>query len=161
MEQSTLISEKRTVHFTRLINLPLNKVWDAWTKPEIMKKWWGPKNFTCPYFSIDFREGGKYLGCMRSAEGVEYWSTGFYKEIVHHQKIVCTDSFSDEKGNIISASELDMPGDWPLELIVTVLFEEVEGKTQLTVDQVGIPTAMIDECIVGWQQSLDKFEEID
>ena len=52
-----------------------------------------------------------------------------------------------------------MPGEWPLELIVTVLFEEVEGKTKLTVDQVGIPPAMIDECIVGWQQSLDKLEE--
>jgi uncharacterized protein YndB with AHSA1/START domain len=158
MEQSSLLAENK-VHFTRLINLPLNRVWDAWTKPELMKKWWGPKNFTCPYFSIDFKEGGKYLGCMRSAEGDEYWSTGIYKEIVHHKKIICTDSFSDQKGNIISASELDMPGDWPLELIVTVLFEEVEGRMKLTVDQIGIPTAMIDECILGWQQSLDKLEE--
>lgn len=124
-----------------------------------MKKWWGPKNFTCPYYSLDLKEGGKYLGCMRSAEGDEYWSTGIYKEIVHQNKLVCTDSFSDEKGNIISASELGMPGDWTLELLVTVLFEDVQGKTKLTIKQVGIPSAMIDECIVGWQQSLDKLEE--
>jgi len=150
---------KKPVNITRTFDLPVVKVWQAWTEPESLKKWWGPKDFTCPYCNIDLKVGGKYLACMRSQDGTEFWSTGVYKEIIPDKKIVCTDSFSDDKGNVIPASELNMPGDWPMELLVTVTFEERDGKTKMNLQQVGIPPEMYDDCIKGWEQSFEKLEE--
>jgi uncharacterized protein YndB with AHSA1/START domain len=152
-------TSQKTVSITRTFDLPAKKLWQAWTEPESFKKWWGPKDYTCPYGDIDLKVGGKYLACMRSNDGAEFWSTGVYKEIIPDKKIVCTDSFSDEKGNVIPASDLNMPGDWPMELLVTVTFEEAGGKTKMHLQQVGIPAEMYDECILGWEQSLDKLEE--
>ncbi len=150
---------QKTVHITRTFDLPSKKVWQALTEPESFKKWWGPEGFTCPYCSIDLKVGGKYLACMRSSDGTDFWSTGHYEEIIPFKKLVCTDSFSNEKGNIVSAASLGMPGNWPTELLVTYILEEVNGKTKLTMDQVGIPDEMYDDCIQGWNQSLDKLEK--
>lgn len=152
---------QKTVHITRTFDLPVDKVWQAWTEPEIFKKWWGPKDFTCPSSSLDLKPGGKYLHCMRSAEGHDFWSTGVFKEIIPYEKLVCTDSFSDAKGNVILASDLNMPGDWPMELLITVRFKEMGGKTEMDLQQVGIPAEMHDECGTGWQQSFKKLESIE
>lgn len=143
---------------TRELHLPVDKVWQAWTEPETCKKWWGPKDFTCPHVQIDLRVGGKSLSCMQSPEGQEFWSTGVYKEIIPFKKLVSTDSFSDEKGNIIPAASLNMPGNWPMELLVTVTFEERDGNTLMTLIHQGLPREIIDDCRIGWQQSFDKME---
>jgi uncharacterized protein YndB with AHSA1/START domain len=143
----------------RVFNLPVSKVWKAWSEPESSKKWWGPKDFTCPYSTIDFRIGGKYLNCMRSAKGEEFWSTGVYKEIIPYRKLVFTDSFSDPEGDIISPSEYNMPGEWPMELLITVSFEEDGDKTKMRLQHEGIPDEMYDECIKGWNESFDKLEK--
>lgn len=50
----------------RIFDAPREIVWKSWTEPQRVKKWWGPKNFTAPFASIDLRPGGKYLYCMRS-----------------------------------------------------------------------------------------------
>jgi len=152
-------TSQKTVSITRTFDLPAKKLWQAWTEPESLKKWWGPKNFTCPYCDIDLKPGGKYLACMRSNDGAEFWSTGVYKEIIPGKKLVCTDSFSDDKGNVVPASDLNMPGDWPIELLVTVTFEEMTEKTKMNLQQVGIPPEMYEDCIKGWNESLDKLEE--
>lgn len=149
----------KAVTIKRTFDLPITTVWQAFTDSEKMKSWWGPAGFTCPSSTIDLKPGGKYLHCMRSPEGQDFWSTGIYKEIIPYQKLVCTDSFSDEKGNIISASELGMPGEWPRELLVTVTFKETNGKTEIDILQESIPVEMFDDCITGWQQSLDKIEK--
>ncbi|MEP7374986.1 MAG: SRPBCC domain-containing protein [Chitinophagaceae bacterium] len=143
----------------RVLNLPVSKVWKAWSEPESLKKWWGPKDFTCPSSNITFKKGGKYLNCMRSPDGEEFWSTGVYEEIIPRKKIVFTDSFADSKGNTISASEHNMPGDWPIELLITVNLEEVNGKTVLTLQHQGIPDEMYEDCIQGWNESFDKLEK--
>ena len=144
----------------RVFDLPVSKVWQAWTEPESFKNWWGPKDFTCPSSSIDFRTGGKYLHCMRSPQGEEYWSTGVFKEIIPHKKLVLTDSFSDAEGNIVPASEYNMPGEWPQELLVTVTFEEAgEEKTKMKLRHEGVPDEMYDDCIKGWNESFDKLEK--
>ena len=106
----------------RVFNLPVSVVWLAWTDAEYFKKWWGPRGFTCPSSKMEAKVGGKYLSCMRGPDGKEYWSTGEVKEFIPERKLVVTDSFSDEKGNIKSASEYGMPGDWPKELLITCVF---------------------------------------
>ena len=145
---------------TRIFDAPLKLVWKYWIDPEYFMRWWGPKDFTAPVIKIDFRVGGKYLWCMRSPEGQDYWSTGIYREIVEPERIVYTDSFSDAEGNVVPASHYGMSGDWPSELLVTVTFEEHEGKTKLTLRHVGIPEGENRELAkAGWNESLDKLAE--
>ena len=97
---------------------------------------------------------------MRSPEGQDFWSTGVYREIVAPSRLVCTDSFADEKGNVVPASHYGMSGEWPLELLVTVTFEEQGGKTRLTLRHVGLPAGeMSEQCEAGWNESFDKLAE--
>jgi len=94
---------------------------------------------------------------MQSPEGRDYWSTGIYREIVPPERIVCTDSFADEKGNVVPASHYGMGGDWPLALVVTVTFEEQGGRTTFTLRHAGFPSGVMrDLAKAGWDTSLDK-----
>src|SRR5512143_3343103 len=140
---ATVITDKKDLIITRIFDAPRGLVWKAWTEPELVKKWWGPKNFTAPVVNIDLRVGGKYLYCMRDPENKNFWSTGAYRELVPLLRIVCTDSFADEKGNRVPASHYGMPGDWPSELLVTVTFEDVGGKTKMTLQHAGLPAGQM------------------
>ena len=144
----------------RTFNAPLKKVWDAWTDPELIKCWWGPEHFTSPVIKMDFKVGGKYLFCMRSPEGVDYWSAGEIREIDPLQRIVYTDSFSDSEGNIIPALSYGMKGDWPDKLLITLFFEEAApDKTAFTLSTSGMPDGEDRALAVqGWNGSLDKLE---
>lgn len=154
------IKNKNELAITRVFDAPREKVWKAWTDPEEVKKWWGPKNFTAPVSKIDLRVGGRYLSCMRGPDGKDYWSTGVYREIVPMERLVVTDSFADEKGNIVPASHYGMTGDFPLELLVTVTFEELGNKTKMVLLHEGIPAGMMHELTeTGWNESFDKLTD--
>jgi uncharacterized protein YndB with AHSA1/START domain len=143
---------------TRVLDAPVDQVWKAWTDPEETKKWWGPKQFTAPEIKSDLRVGGSYLYCMRSPDGQDFWSTGTYREIVPMERIVATDSFADAEGNVVPSSHYGMEG-FPLEMEMTVTFEEQDGKTKLTIRQAGLPAGdMADQTEQGWNESLDKLE---
>jgi len=143
---------------TRFFEAPREFVWRAWTEPELVTMWWGPKNYTSPSCKIDLRVGGSYLFCMRSPEGKDFWSTGIYREIVTPDRIVCTDSFADENGNVVPATYYGMSADLPREMLMTVTFEELAGRTRFTLRHAGIPAGeMNDLTRAGWNESLDKF----
>ncbi len=151
-------AEYKTVSISRTFDLPVSTVWKAWTEPENLKKWWGPNDYTCPFCEVDLRVGGKYLASMKSKkDGVEIFSTGTYKEIDENKKLAMTDSFSDEKGNIIDAPE-GFPGNWPKELIITVELKEQDGKTHMHMTQEPMPAEMYEDCMKGWAECLDKLE---
>ncbi|MHB8845862.1 MAG: SRPBCC family protein [Nitrospirota bacterium] len=161
MERAAAKSGGRELVMKREFNAPREEVWKAWTDPEIMKRWWGPKGFTAPVIKIDLRVGGTYLGCMRSPEGKDTWSTGVYQEIVPLEKIVTTDSFADEKGNVVPASRYGMAGDFPLELLITVTFEDVGRRTGMTLRHAGIPAGEMRKMTeAGWNESFDKLDEV-
>lgn len=154
-------SVERELVITRVFNASRDKVWKAWTEPELLKRWWGPKGFTAPVSKIDLRVDGAYLNSMRSPEGQEFWSTGVYREIVAPARLVYTDSFADEKGNVVPASHYGMVGDWPLELLVTVTFEANGKKTKMILRHAGIPAGKMRElCEAGWNESFDKLAEV-
>ena len=151
---------EREIVITRIFDAPRDLVWKAWTDPEHFKRWWGPKDFTSPFCKIDLRVGGKYLNCMRSPEGQDFWTTGVYREIVPLERIVYTDSFADREGNVVPATHYGMSADFPLELLLTVTFEEQGGKTKMTLRHVGIPAGeMSDLTAAGWNESFDKLSE--
>ena len=94
---------------------------------------------------------------MRSPEGQDYWSTGVIKEIVPLERLVYTDSFADANGNVVPASHYGMSDDFPNELVVTVLFEELPGKTKMTLKHAGFPPGEMKEMAgQGWSTSFDK-----
>jgi uncharacterized protein YndB with AHSA1/START domain len=152
---------KNELVITRIFDAPRERVWKAWSEPEQMMKWWGPKVFTAPVCKIDFRVGGKYLFCMRDPKGKDYWSTGVFKEIVPPEKIVWTDSFADEKGNPVPASHYGMGDDFPSEMTVTFTFEDMNGKTKLRLVHAGMPGGEQGKMAnQGWNESLDKLAAI-
>jgi len=79
------------------------RVWRAWTDPEVMRLWMGPKSFTVPVSEIDLRVGGRYLYCMRSRMERISGPPGLQG---HHpmSRLVLTDSFADAEGNVVPAS---------------------------------------------------------
>ncbi len=157
---------ERELVITRIFDAPRDLVWKAWTDPKMVKKWWGPKIFKAPHISIDFRVGGRYLFCMQSEIGEEawkkgIWSTGEYREIKEPEKLVMTDCFADEHGNVVPASHYGMDGDFPLEMLVTVTLEEIEdNKTKMTLRHAGIPAGEHEKgASEGWNESFDKLAE--
>ena len=151
-------SGEKEIVITRIFDAPKELVWKAWSDSEEIIKWWGPKEFTSPYCQTDFKVGGKNLFCMESKkDGSKIWSTGVYKEIIPFEKIVMTDCFSDENGNMVSAAEYGMEG-VPLEMMITVTFEEVDGKTKMTLVHSNLPDDHHQGANVGWNESFDKLE---
>lgn len=152
----------KTLTIERIFDAPVERVWQVWTNPEEIKKWWGPKDFTAPSVKVDFKEGGKYLYAMHGPAGTEWdidtYSGGTFKEIVPHQRIVMTDSFMDKDGNIVSADVYGMPADWPREQRITVTFESIDDgkKTKLTIFHDDFPEGQVSGANEGWNQSLDK-----
>ena len=157
---ATTKKTKEELTITRIFDAPRELVWKAWTEPERSKKWWGPKHFTAPAIKIDLRVGGKYLSCMRGPDGKDYWSTGVYREIVAPERLVMTDSFADEKGNVVPASHYGIVGEFPLEFLVTVTFEDIGQKTRMTLRHAGFPEGLMRELTqTGWNESFDKLAE--
>jgi uncharacterized protein YndB with AHSA1/START domain len=148
---------RHDLSITRLFGAPRELVWKAWTDPNHLMQWWGPKMFTAPVCRIDLRIGGTYLFCMRSAEGQDIWSTGVYREIVPLRRLVCTDSFADEQGTIVPASRYGFTDEMPPEVMVTVTFEDLQDDTRLTLKHSGLPRGKMGELTgLGWSESFDK-----
>lgn len=142
---------------TRVFDAPRALVWKAWTDQGQIARWWGPKDFTAPSCTIDLRVGGRYLFCMRSPEGQDFWTTGTYREIAPPERLVFSDSFADAAGNVVPASHYGMSDDLPLEMLVTVTFEEHAGRTTMTLRHVGLPAGNMGEMTGhGWNESFDK-----
>ncbi len=152
--------DKKDLVITRIFNAPRALVWKAWTEPESMMRWWGSKGFTSLFSRIDLRVGGEYLNCMRSPDGKDLWSKGVYREIVAPERLVMTDSFADENGKTVPATHYGMSKDFPLEMVITVSFEELDGKTKLTLRHAGIPSGADSEAArQGWNEFFDKLAE--
>jgi uncharacterized protein YndB with AHSA1/START domain len=153
---------RRELDIERTFDAPRELVFQAWSDPQHLARWWGPRDYTTTDWKIDFRVGGKYVYCMRSEDGEQaIWATGVYREIVPPERIVCTDSFADENGNVVPASHYDMEGDFALEMILTITFEELPGGgTKMTLEHAGLPAGDMQEGAgIGWNESFDKLVE--
>ncbi|MFK7697528.1 SRPBCC domain-containing protein [Paenibacillus sp. HJGM_3] len=114
---------------SRVFNAPRELVFQAWTDPEHLKRWWGPKGFTLDVVQLDLRPGGMFLGSQRSPEGHVMWGKFVYEEISPPDKLVYIQSFCDAEGNTIRAP---FNADWPLEIINILTLTEQDGQTLLT-----------------------------
>ena len=102
---------------------PRTLMFQVFTQPEHLKRWWAPQPYTIPVCTIDLRPGGIWHYCLRSPEGQEQWARNVYREIVSPEKLVYTSTFADEHANPI----VGIP-----EHLTTVIFTEEAGKTQVS-----------------------------
>jgi uncharacterized protein YndB with AHSA1/START domain len=150
----------RSLIITRIFDAPRDRVWQSWTDPDKYMCWSGPKDYSAPYAKFDLRVGGKHHSSMRGPDGKDIWSTGIYKEIIELNRIVMTDSFADEHGNVVPATYYGMTTEIPLEMEVYLTLEDVDGKTRLTLEHCGLPEGEILEMTkAGWNESFDKLAE--
>jgi len=161
MTGSTAGETERMV-ITRIFIAPRELVWKAWTDPQYVMQWWGPKGFTAPVCKIDFRVGGKFLCCMRSPDGQEFWNAGEYHEIVPYERIVSSMYFSDSEGNKIEAAQLGIDHEAIEGAHDVTLFEDLgKGQTKLTfIGNEPMQSAKDSGQLEGWNQILDKIAEV-
>ncbi len=149
------------VEITRTFHAPLDRVWEVCTNVEMIKQWWGPEGYSAPEAKLDFREGGSYNFAMQGPDQKITWSGGVIQEIIPEEKIVYTDRFTDKDGNPVSAATYGMGGVWPENLYVTVTFEKIgEGETLVSILHEGIPAEMHDDCVQGWNSSMNKLQKL-
>ena len=115
---------------SRLLDAPRDRVWQAWTDPEHLKHWWGPKGFVVEKLTLDLRPGGLMHYCLRAPDGMTLWGRFRFLEIVKPERLVWVNSFSDPEGGVTTHP---MSPDWPRELHSTATFEAQGKKTLLTV----------------------------
>jgi uncharacterized protein YndB with AHSA1/START domain len=157
MTKNTMNDTERMV-ITRVFDAPRALVWQAWTDPKYVMQWWGPKGFTAPVCKIDFRVGGKFLCCMRTPDGQEFWNAGEYHEIVLHEKIVSSMYFSDSEGNKVEPAHYGIEHE-AIDGAYDVTTFEVFGKDQTKLTFVGNESwedAKDSGQLEGWNQILDK-----
>jgi uncharacterized protein YndB with AHSA1/START domain len=140
---------ERELTLVRIFDAPREVVFKAWTDPRQLAKWWGPKVFTNPVCEVDLRPGGAWRIVMRAPDGTEYPCSGVYREIVEPERLVFTNNATDRDGNPL------------IEGFTVVIFEDLAGKTKLTLHTRAIglvPYApkMLAGMEAGWTQSLDK-----
>ena len=158
MNDSTI--SKDAVVIERIFDVPVDLIWQMWTQPEHFKKWYGPQGASVPVAEMDVRAGGKRLVCMemqRPDGSMKMWFTGEYREVTPNKRLVYTDSMADENGNVVSPSAMGMPEEHPATTEVTVLLEDLGGRTKMVMTHAGIPADS--GGAGGWEQAFAKMAD--
>jgi uncharacterized protein YndB with AHSA1/START domain len=149
---------KDAIVVERIFNAPIELIWRMWTQPEHLKNWYGPQGFSIPVAQMDVRVGGKRLICMEAPDGsMKFWTAGEYTEIVPTTRLVYTEGMADEKGNILPFAE-GMNDDDPTMTEITVLLEDINGRTKMVMTHAGVPAGE-DGAAAGWEQAFSKMAD--
>lgn len=138
----------REVALTRLFEAPRELVFDALTKPDLLKRWYGPPGWSLIVCEIDLRVGGAWRFVTRQPQGKEIGQRGVYREIVRPERLVNTESWED----------------WDVgEVLVTAVLTERDGRTALT-NTMLFPTQEVRDALLqsgmtrGAAETYDKLE---
>ncbi len=143
----------RELVITRTFNGPARIVFDAWTKPELLKRWWAPKSLGVTLFScdIDLRVGGRYRFVFGHDEARSMAFSGTYTEVAPHARLAYTQIFEPMR----AAGEG----------IVTATFDEQQGKTRIVSHELYPSKQALDGAIDsgmerGMRATLEQLEEL-
>src|ERR1700686_311857 len=114
---------ERVLVIERVFDAPRTLVFKAWTEPEYMSKWFGPRGFKSTVLKHDLRPGGEYRIHMLGPDG-DHWSQGIYREVVPPERLVMVGGWGDAQGNFTRP-----------QTTMTLTFEDHGGKTKLTLHQ--------------------------
>jgi uncharacterized protein YndB with AHSA1/START domain len=142
-------SNECEIVITRRFEAPPEFVFEAWTAPEHLARWWVPEGFTNPVCEMDVRVGGAWRIVMRAPDGAMYPCRGVYLEIVAPERLVFTNIAVDDEGTAV------------LDGLTTVTFEEEDGTTKLTLRTraVALVPSAVEKLLgmdTGWSMSLDR-----
>jgi len=137
----------------RVFDAPRELVWGAWTDQAQLTQWWGPGRFTNPVCRVDVRPGGAIYIEMRAPNGTIYPMSGTFLEIVALERIV------------FKSGALDAEGKPLFEIMTTVTFNELGGRTALKLEaKILSETPLAPQYLAGmeqgWNQSLDRLAEL-
>ncbi|MFC5585723.1 SRPBCC family protein [Nitratireductor kimnyeongensis] len=113
-------SAENELVLARIIDAPREKIFRAWTEPEILRQWFVPKPWTISKVEMDVRPGGSSLVVMKDPDGNEYPNPGVFLEVVENEKIVTTDAFT----------EAWKPSPKPFMTMILTLEDAGDGKTR-------------------------------
>jgi len=147
--QRTTVEKKsdREVVVTRTFDAPVRLVFEAWSKPELFKKWWVPRSMgmTLRSCELDVRTGGKYRLVFGDDPANPMAFFGKYLEVVPNKRIVWTNEESGDAGSV-----------------TTVTFEERDGKTLLVMSELYPTKEALDAAGTGAQEAMNEtFEQLD
>ena len=150
-------SSDRELIINRIIDLPPQPLYKAWTEPDLLKQWFSTSPWTTPHAELDVRPGGSNFIIMRSPEGQEYPHPGVYLEVVPNRKLVITNAFTD-------AWEPN-PNAAPLLTVIITLEDIGGGKTNYTARVLHWSAADREKheamgFYFGWNQCLDQLIEL-
>lgn len=112
-------SSDRELTLVRVVDAPREKLYRAWTEPELLTKWFTPRPWTVSLAQTDVRAGGSTLIVMRSPQGEEYPNRGVYLEVVPNQRLVLTDAYT----------EAWLPSEKPF-MTALLTFDDLDGSTR-------------------------------
>ena len=142
-------TSERELVVTRTIDGPAHIVWDAWTQPELMQRWWVPKSVPINLLSVemDVRVGGTYRFTFQVDPTTTMDFFGRYLEVSPPSRLVWT---NEEGGDPV---------------VTTVTFEEDQGRTRLVVRDLypskdALDEAIASESIPGWAEQFDQLDEL-
>lgn len=115
---------------SRLFDAARDRVWRAWTEPRELAAWFSPKGGTVVSAKMDLRVGGTYHYGLRLSDGLELWGKWTFREIAAPQRMVFVQQFSDAGGGL---ARHPLSPSWPLRTLSTFLFDDMGGKTLVTV----------------------------
>ena len=147
--QRTTVQKKseREVVVTRTFDAPARLVFEAWSKPELFKKWWVPRSMgmTLRSCELDVRTGGKYCLVFGDDPANPMAFFGKYLEVVPNKRIVWTNEESGDAGSV-----------------TTVTFEERDGKTLLVMSELYPTKEALDAAGTGAQEAMSEtFGQLD
>ena len=147
-DSNTMTASEQELVITRVFDAPRKLVWQAWTDPEKLKHWSGPKGLYDAGERGRAASGGKWRACMVTPDGKELWLGGEYREIVEPSRLVFTHAW-DNQGK---------PGP---ETLVTVTLTERGGKTEMTFRQSGFDSVESRQGhSEGWSECFDLLDEV-
>lgn len=138
---------------TREFDAPKHLVYEAWTTPELVKRWWNAKRGEVTICEIDLRVGGVWRYVMVTEDGFEVGFHGEYRELVPNERIVTTEVYEGAPGGDEGA------------VLNTLTFTEVDGRTTLT-NLVQAPSKEVRDAIIdsgmeaGVQDAMDLLEQV-
>lgn len=126
MERKSNTADRELI-MSRLLNAPVDLVWEVWTNPEHIKNWWGPDGFTNTIHKMDFKPGGEWNFIMHGPDGTDFKNKCVFKEIVKNKKIVY-ENVSGPK--FLATIEFDAQGEktsikWHMLFVSKEEFEQV------------------------------------
>lgn len=148
----------------RLIDAPRELVFQAWTEPRHLTRWWGPAGFDNPVCEMDARPGGAFRITMRGPDGTDYPITGEIKTFSPPALLVMTLDCREHPAAWHDMIDPSRTTDNPAGIMLqTVSFEEVDGKTRLTIRTRAASAAILEAMRkiginAGWTSSLDRLE---